>query len=118
MIEEEKNVGKEEWSDYVRILAPFATSLSEELWENLGNANSVHTSPWPAYDSQLVLDENITITLQIDGKMRGTFEMPRDSEENDVLEAAKKHDMYQKYAKDITPKKVIYVKNRLINIVI
>jgi leucyl-tRNA synthetase len=118
LIEEERSIGREEWSDYVRILAPFATSLSEELWENLGNAHSVHVNPWPAYDPALVLDENVIITLQIDGKMRGTFEMLRNSEENDVLQAAKTHEMYKKYVGDTTPKKVVYVKNRLINIVI
>ena len=56
---------------YVLILAPLAPFLAEELWEQLGGSFSVHQQPWPKYDPALIVDETITLPIQINGKLRG-----------------------------------------------
>ncbi len=117
-IEEEKKIGKNEWKQFIQLLAPYMTTMSEELWSTAGEIGSVHTSAWPTFDSSLVVEDEVTISLQINGKLRGTFVMPFGSEEKAVLEGAKMVDGYKKYVGEVDPKKVIMVPNRLINIVI
>ena len=118
VIEKEKAIGKVEWKQFVQLLAPYAPAISEELWSLSGESNSVHTSDWPKFDKSLVLEEEVIISLQINGKLRGTFIMPFGSEEKGVIEGAKQTESYKKYVGGNEPKKVIVVQNRVINIVI
>lgn len=117
-IEKEKKIGKTEWKQFIQLLAPYAPAIAEELWSLSGESNSVHISDWPKYDEKLVLEEEVTISLQINGKLRGTFIVPFGSEENGVIEGAKQTESYKKYVGNNEPKKVIVVQNRIINIVI
>jgi leucyl-tRNA synthetase len=116
--EKAESVSKENYTMFLRILAPFAPHITEELWHNLGNTDSIHKESWPAYDESKLVESEATISLQINGKLRGTFIIPMGSDEKAVLEAAKSTDGYQKYVGEVEPKKVIIVENRLINIVI
>jgi leucyl-tRNA synthetase len=108
-------------SDYrvlVQILAPFAPHLCEELWTDLGNSGSVHLSTWPSYDHTKLLESTVTIAIQIGGKMRETVEITRDSDDSEVLARVKATESYKKYVGVAEPKKVIIVKNKIVNIVI
>jgi leucyl-tRNA synthetase len=107
-----------DYATFLQILAPFAPHLTEEVWSQLGTTSSIHTSFWPEYDESKLVDSTVTIAIQIAGKMRGTIEIARDSEDYHVIEEAKKHEAYQKYVVNTEPKKVIVVKNKIINIVI
>lgn len=109
---------KEEYEVFIKILAPFAPHLAEEVWYELGNTTSVHVSVWPTYDSEKLVESTSTLAIQIAGKMRGTIEIARDSEDSVVLEIVKNHEIYKKYVGDIEPKKIIIVKNKIVNIVI
>ncbi|MDB5260525.1 MAG: leucyl-tRNA synthetase [Candidatus Nomurabacteria bacterium] len=115
---EKASFTKEDYISLLKILAPFAPHITEYIWGEMGESASVHKSNWPKYDEKFLMEEIVTITLQIGGKMRGTYEIPRDSDEKTALEGAQKHEIYQKYVGDKIPEKVIYVQNRLINIVI
>lgn len=109
---------KEDYSVFLQILAPFAPHLTEEVWSLLGQNTSIHTSVWPLYNETYLITNEVTLAIQIAGKMRGTIEIARDSEDSVVIEAVKNHEMYQKYVGGAEPKKVIIVKNKIINIVI
>jgi leucyl-tRNA synthetase len=109
---------REDYETFIKILAPFAPHVSEQVWSELGNTSSVHVSNWPTFDPSKVIEKEVTITLQINGKLRGTFVVPFGSGDSTVLDAAKQTDGYKKYVRDAMPKKVITIPNRLINIVI
>ena len=103
---------------FIQVLAPFAPHLTEEVWSTFGNTPSVHTTSWPSYDEKLLLTSEVTLAVQIAGKMRGTIVIARDSDDTLVTETVKAHEMYKKYVGDTTPKKIIIVKNKIVNIVI
>jgi leucyl-tRNA synthetase len=117
-IEDEGKLSKSTYSTFIQLLAPFAPHITEELWMDVGNASSVHLSDWPKYDESKMVDTEVTIALQISGKMRDTFVAPVGISNNEVLELAKLTAGYQKYVGENTPKKVIVVQNKLINVVI
>jgi leucyl-tRNA synthetase/8-oxo-dGTP pyrophosphatase MutT (NUDIX family) len=106
------------YQELLKILAPFAPHIAEELWNATGGEGSVHATQWPAYDEALLVEAMATIAIQIGGKLRGTVSLPRDMAEINVLDEVKKTANYQKYVGEATPKKVIFVPNKLINIVI
>lgn len=111
-------VAKADFESFLSLLAPFAPFLTEELWKGLGNQGSIHRAAWPIADQSLLLEKEATIAIQIGGKLRGTIVLPRDTAEIGVLEEVKKTEIWQKYVGDNSPKKVIFVPNKLINIVI
>lgn len=109
---------KVQYEIFLKLLAPFAPHITEQLWSMLGNTESIHVAAWPSYDESKLLDTTVILAIQIAGKMRGTIEIPRDTEDSVVLNAVKSHEIYQKYLGENEPKKVIVVKNKIINIVI
>src|SRR3989344_3437998 len=114
-IEKEKQIGKEQWATLVKLLAPFAPHLAEELWQREAKRPSVHTESWPEYNKDYLVEETITIIVQIDGKTRATVEVPRDAE-NDVLEAAAREALALKLVEGAV-KRVVVVPRRLVNFV-
>ncbi|MEX0885175.1 MAG: leucine--tRNA ligase [Phycisphaeraceae bacterium] len=101
----------------VRLLAPFAPHLAEELWQRLGHAPSVADADWPDYDETMLVEERIELPVQVNGKLRGRITVPADADD-DAIEAAARGDA--KVADELvgkTVRKVIVVKGKLINIV-
>ena len=70
----------------VLVLAPFAPHLAEEAWEALGYRESVHLQPWPQYDPQAVVEEEIELVLQVNGKVRDRVRVPKDADEETLRE--------------------------------
>ena len=103
---------------YVLLLAPLAPFLAEELWEHLGGSFSVHQQPWPRYDPALIVDETITIPIQINGKLRGRIEVAADTSEAEVTQQALAAPDAQKYLTDKRIVKIVYVPGRLVNLVV
>ncbi len=103
---------------FVQLLAPFAPHVAEELWEQLGNKDSVHLSQWPIWDKELVREELITLVVQIDGKVRAELLLPADVSEADAIEAAKNDDKVAKILAGSKIKKTIYVPGRLVSLVL
>jgi len=101
----------------VMMIGPFAPHAAEELWHDLGHEDSVHKDHWPIWDDKYLLGDMMTIVVQVNGKLRANIEVPHDSDEASITEAAKKQ---EKVAAFLTsePKKTIYVKNRLVNFVV
>ena len=117
-----KNVSVEVWNDSIQqfllMLAPIAPHLSEELWEMNGYEFSIHNQKFPDWEESLVVDESITLIVQINGKLRDTISVDSGISEEMAQEAAMSSEKIQGHINGTTVKKVIYVPNRLINIVV
>lgn len=100
------------------ILAPFAPHMAEELWEKLGNKESVHIQPWPKYDPKMLEEDIAIIVIQVNGRVRANIEMPKDADQKAVEKEALAIKNIQKHLASKEPKKIIYVQNRILNIVI
>ena len=99
-------------------LAPFAPHLAEEIWQHLGNRASLAYTPFPFSDAQYLEDATVTYVVQVNGKLRGRFELPKNEGQEVILEAAKKHPGVAKYTDGKKVEKVIFVPNKLLNIVL
>jgi leucyl-tRNA synthetase len=106
------------FESFVKILSPFAPHLGEELWEGLGHTESIAYAPWPAFDEAKLRRDTITIAVQISGKMRGTVEVSADASDADVIAAAKAEEKVKPYLDGKAIKREIYVKGRLVNLVV
>jgi leucyl-tRNA synthetase len=100
------------------LLSPFAPHLSEELWSMLGNSPSIFERQWPTFDEEALKEEEIQIVIQINGKVRDRISIPADSDEDFVKEKALKTQKIAPKIQGRSIKKIIYVPQRLINIVI
>jgi len=109
---------KEAVEIYIQMLAPVAPHLAEELWQQLGLPYSVHTSRWPTVDEAAAAEDVITLVIQINGKVRDRITVPVDVTEQEAREMALASEMTKKFLEGRTPKQVIYVKGRLVNIVL
>jgi leucyl-tRNA synthetase len=103
---------------YVLILAPLAPFLAEELWEHLGGSFSVHQQSWPKYDPALIVDETITLPIQINGKLRGRIEVSAEASEAEVTSQALAASDVQKFLSGKRLIKTVCVPGRLVNIVV
>ena len=92
--------------------------IAEELWRRLGHETLLADTPWPVADPELVEEESVTIGIQVSGKLRGTIEVARDSDETLVREAALAHANVRRNIGDRTVRKVIVVPNRIVNVVL
>lgn len=102
----------------VACVAPFAPHIAEELWQDLGHSSSVHIDSWPTFDEKHLMADTVTIVVQVNGKVRANLQLPLDSSEEIVLEAASKEDKVAAHMDGKKPKKVIHVPNKLVNIVV
>ena len=103
---------------FVLLLSPFAPHVAEELWEGMGNAPSLAHQAWPTFDHDLVTREEMTIPLQVNGKLRSKIRVPADANEEAVLDLARSDGKVLERLKGATPRKVIYVEKKLVNFVV
>jgi leucyl-tRNA synthetase len=102
----------------ILLLAPFAPHISEELWELLGNSESVYLQSWLTLDNEALIVDEITLVIQIMGKTRGTISVPASATKEELETFAKESHIAQKHIADKTIKKVIVVPNKLVNFVV
>jgi leucyl-tRNA synthetase len=103
---------------FVKILSPFAPHLAEELWQRLGHSQTIAFEPWPAHDEAKLARDVIAIAVQVSGKLRGQIEVAADASEQDILAAAQADAKVQQFVAGKPIKKAIYVKGRLVNLVV
>jgi len=103
---------------FVRILEPFAPHLAEELWSQMGHKDSLLKESWPKYDEALLKDETFILAIQINGKLRSTIEVASDITEETAKELAFTDLNVKKWLEDKEVVKVVYVKGKLLSIVI
>jgi leucyl-tRNA synthetase len=102
----------------LRLIEPMTPHVAEEIWEYLGHDGFLCEVPWPEFDPSLVIDETITIGVQVNGKLRGTIDMVRDSTEDEVRAEALGVENVQKILGGAAPRRVIVVPNRIVNVVV
>ena len=105
-------------SSIIACVAPFAPHISEELWQLLGNSTTVHRDTWPKWDEQYLVSEEVTIVIQVNGKVRAEIKMPQGANQEDVLTVAQKEDNIKRYLAESSIKKVIYIADKILNIVV
>jgi len=114
-----ENIDRSVFEKFVLTLAPFAPYITEELWvEVLGNEFSVHNQTWPEYDEDLTQDEVVTVAVQVNGKVRGQIDLPVEASESEAKERALSDQNVQKFVDGKDIKKFIYIKGRIVNIVV
>jgi leucyl-tRNA synthetase len=100
-----------------RLIGPMMPHLAEEMWQTLGGEGLLVEQPWPVADPQLTRDEQVTIAVQVNGKLRGTLEIPRDLDKTAVENAALELPQVTRWLEGQPPRKIIVVPNRIVNIV-
>jgi leucyl-tRNA synthetase len=114
--------GTTAWDEAVRVLllssAPVAPHITEELWERLGQPYSIHQQAWPVADPAIAAEDVITIVVQINGKVRDRVAVPAETDDETVKAAALATEGAQKYMEGKPARNVVYVKGRLVNIVV
>ncbi len=118
-LEKEVSVGQSEYEALLKIFAAFAPHAAEEIWQTeLGHNQSIHLSEWPEYDENLCRDDELTLGVQVNGKVRAEVTIPREASEEQVKEISLAHADVQKWIDGKEIKKFIYVQGRIINIVV
>ncbi len=114
--------GSQEWNEaidiYLRMLAPVCPHIAEELWANLGKPYSIHTQSWPKVDEPATREDEITIPVQINGKLRDRLVFPADVSETEIKSAVMASETVQKYLAGKEPRKLIVVQKKLVSIVV
>lgn len=102
---------------FVKMLAPIAPHIGEELWSRLGHTETITYEPWPSYDESLLVDDEIEIVVQVNGKVRAKAKVPKDISKEDMQEIALANDHVKASLEGKDVKKVIAVPQKLVNIV-
>ena len=117
-----KGLSRGDLSVLIRLLSPFVPHMAEEMWENMGFAAAcgkmAMQSPWPEYDESKTVDAQVEMAVQVNGKLRGTVIVDTDSDEDAVKAAALESDRVKKATEGMSVVKTIFVKNKLINLIV
>ena len=111
-------VSKKLIEELVIILSPFVPHLSEEFWSLLGHSETITYQPWPQFDEDLIQLDEVTIAVQVNGKLRANIEIAKDSTEKAVVDKALSFENVEKFTSNGSIVKTIYVPNRLLNFVV
>lgn len=109
---------KEVFSGLIIMLSPIVPHFCEELWQVLGNKESIFKTTWPKYDPKLLIEENVELVIQVNGKVRSKIQVPRGIPEAELKELVFKDEKLSSWLEGKTPKKFIVVPQKLVNIVI
>jgi leucyl-tRNA synthetase len=101
------------------MIAPFCPHLAEELWSRLGHQGSVFDgAPWPAFDPEKLVQDTVTLAVQVNGKVRGTLELPAGAAQEAALSRAKAEPNVARHLEGVEIRRVIHVPDRLLNLVV
>ncbi len=113
-----KDIPRKIWEIFLKIMAPFAPFITEELWEKLGYKTSIHKEPWPEYDPKLLQEEKFELVIQVNGKVRDKVSVPINISQKEVEKIVFSREKIKNWLKGEKEKKIIFIPNRLINIVV
>jgi leucyl-tRNA synthetase len=116
-IEKQETIDAKDFKLFLQILAPFASHVTEALWQSHGEKHSIHLSAWPAYDPKLIVDTEITLGVQVNGKVRGEVTIAVDADQKTVEALVAQNENVQKYITGPI-KKFIYISGKIISIVV
>ncbi|MDN6023897.1 MAG: class I tRNA ligase family protein, partial [Lactobacillus sp.] len=112
-----KTIPREYVEGFVKLLAPVAPHMMEEIWQVFGHDESITYAKWPTYDPAKLVESTVEIMVQVNGKLRGKFEAAQDADRDDVQKQAMALPHVQKFLEGKDVKKVIVVPNKIVNIV-
>jgi leucyl-tRNA synthetase len=119
---EQGAAGTPEWKEaediYMRMMAPVTPHVAEEMWELTGKPYSIHTQPWPVLDEEAIIEEQITLVVQVNGRVRDRILVAVDIAEGEAKSLALNSPAVQKFLEGKPPRKVVLVPGKLVNIVI
>ena len=116
--DQEKEVLDSAVNNLIKLISPFAPHFGEEMWREIGNRDSIFLSEWPKWDENKIKEQNTTIVVQINGKLRTKFTMPVNSPDDVVRERALSDERVKNYTEGREIKKIIVVKNKLVSIAV
>ncbi len=108
----------EDYKKFLKILAPFAPHVTEEIWREFGEKKTIHQSEWPKWDKEKIIDDEVKIAIQINGKVRTEIMINVTETEEEIKKKVVMNEIVLKFIASGEIKKIIYVKNRLVNIVL
>jgi leucyl-tRNA synthetase len=111
-------VVREAVESVIRLLAPFVPHFAEELWSEVGHDGTLEQSGWPGYDAEATVDEEITVVIQVNGKLRSKITVATDSDEESVKSAALADEKVKPFIEGKSVRKVVYVAGKLVNVVV
>lgn len=115
---EDKWLTRKQYETFLKLLAPFAPHIAEELWQSvLGNKKSIHLQSWPEYDQSLLSEDTTQLVIQINGRVRDTIEVKTGLSEEEAKRIALERENVKKYITG-TIKKTVHIKDRVINLVV
>lgn len=115
---ESHQISKDEYETLLKLLAPFAPHITEELWKNvLKNKRSIHLEKWPEYDEKLLAEEMIKLVIQVNGRVRDTLEVKKGLSEGEAKKLAMASENVKKHLTGEV-KKTVYIKDRIVNLVV
>ncbi|MDE2213187.1 MAG: leucine--tRNA ligase [Patescibacteria group bacterium] len=115
-VEDAGSIGTKQFSIFVRLIAPFAPHLAEELWERVGEPYSVHRAPWPSFEESKLVGESVPMVVQINGRLRATINVPPKADQHEFQSLAE--EAVKERLKGVHIKRVIVVPGRLVNFVV
>ncbi|MHB9019945.1 MAG: leucine--tRNA ligase [Minisyncoccota bacterium] len=104
--------------NFLKVIVPFAPHLAEELWQNIGNKKSIHLESWPEYNKHLIEDEEVELLIQVNGKLRDKVMASRGASQSEVEKIALIRERVKEFIGKNKPKKIVFVQDKLINIVV
>jgi leucyl-tRNA synthetase len=108
---------REAWEVLLRLANPMIPHLCEELWQQLGHKTLLTDTPWPEVESALLQSDTVTVAVQVNGKLRATIQLPKDTAQKDAETAALAEDGVKRALDGLNVKKIVVVPNRIVNIV-
>jgi leucyl-tRNA synthetase len=118
VLKEQDAARKDQLTPLIVMLAPYAPHIAEELWEALGGKGSVFEQCWPTFDERLASAGDVEIAVQVNGKLRSRLTVRRGLPENEVVELALADESVKKYVDGKKVKKVVYIQDRLLNLLV
>jgi leucyl-tRNA synthetase len=109
---------KGQWRAFLRLLAPFAPHITEELWQLLGEPYSIHTASWPEFDPSKLILETAKVAIQVNGKLRATLELSPDATEEEAVAAARANSSVEKWLTGAEISKTVYVPGKILSFVL
>jgi leucyl-tRNA synthetase len=114
---EKRGLTTDTYKRFMKLLAPFAPHIAEELWHEAGETESIHSSLWPVADTSVLEKAEVTVAISFNGKVRGTVTVPFNASEKEVLSALLLVPTLKAYKEKGEMKKVIFVQNKILNII-
>ncbi len=117
-LDKQKTISNIQYSIFLILLSPFAPHITEELWKALENKESIHLQKWPKHNPELTKEKEIVLVIQINGKVRDQIKVPADISEEEAKKIALGREKIKKWIEGKKIRKIIFVKGKLVNVVV